>query len=206
MGNKIIMKLEEILLKPEETMILAIDVQNDFLRAEKGFVFFDAGVYMGKMQSTVVDGIIPLLTRSSDVHIGLVKAEYQQNQFQKPFDFLCTGPPGTDFYFLNHANSKAKAFTKNEHDPFSNPQLAHFIDETGIQNLIIAGFTLTNCIRYAVTSAIQMPNLKIIIPEDCVGYRRERESDAKAILESYKSQNARRIIVVGSQINIKYGN
>lgn len=208
------MRLEEILLKPENTMVLVIDVQNDFLRAESGFSFYDAEVHLKSMQtlslknvqSVVEHGIIPLMTRSSGAHIALVKSQYTPNQFPKPYDRLCIEPPGTDFYLIDSVAKNTNQFTKNEHDSFSESKLREFVRVMDIKNIVVAGFTVTTCINDTVTSAFGKHelNANFIIPEDCIGYREERKADAMEILERYASPNVKRVIVTSSQRNIKY--
>jgi len=198
------MRLDNIVLDPQCTLVLAVDVQNDFLKASKDFTFYDAKTDLRSMQWKVIDGIIPLLLRSGAAHLVLIKAQYKPGKFPPPYDKLCSTSPGTDFYLIGEIAPSAKIFTKSEHDPFSNPELLPYIEKKYIQNLVPVGFTLTNCIDGAVQSALIKSNMRVIIPQDCVGYRNERGADAARILEGYKLHE--RIAVVGSQRNIQYGN
>lgn len=198
------MELERIVLDPQRTLVLVVDVQKDFLKASKGFTFYDAKTDLRSMQWKVIDGIIPLLLRSGAAHIALIKAKYKSGKFPPPYDKLCSAAPGTDFYLIGGIAPSAKIFTKSEHDPFSNPELLPYTEKKYLQNLVPVGFTLTNCIDGAVQSALIKSNMRVIIPQDCVGYRDEREADAARILEGYKLHE--QIAVVGSQRNIQYGN
>lgn len=91
-----------------------------------------------------------------------------------------------------------RIFTKHEHDPFTNPDLKKYIEENRIKNLILTGVTLTNCIKEAFQSAVLIPDLMVIVPEDCVSYRIARQPDAQAILSSYISPENRTITIVNS--------
>ena len=206
MGDFLSMKLEKILLNPEETLVMAVDMENDFLKAHPGFSFHDAGTDLRAMQWKVIDGIIPLLMRSSSAkaHMVFIKSQYESGTFPTPYDKLCSGTPSTDFYLIGDIFPHANVFTKNKHDPFSNERLRAYIAEMRLNKIVTAGFTVTNCINSAVHSAIEIPGMEIIIPEDCVGYRPERAADARRILDSYAEKNARRIIVTDSQRNIEY--
>ncbi|HLC60450.1 MAG TPA: isochorismatase family protein [Candidatus Nanoarchaeia archaeon] len=198
------MELENIVLDPQRTMVLAIDVLKDFLKSANGFAFYDAKTDLRSMQWKVIDGIIPLLLRSGAAHITLIKSQYELGKFPPPYDKLCSAAPGTDFYLIDGIVPSAKIFTKFEHDPFSNPELVPYIEKKDIMDIVLVGFTLTNCINVAAQSALKKSNLRVIIPENCVGYRNEREADAARILEEYKLHE--RIVVLGSQRNIQYGN
>lgn len=206
MGDLMSMKLEHILLNPEETLVMAVDVENDFLKNSPGFSFHDAGTDLMAMQWRVIDGIIPLLMRGSSARaqIAFIRAQYDSGTFPPPYHRICSGAPGTDFYLIGEIFPHANVFTKKIHDPFSNERLRAYVEELGIRKIVIAGFTVTNCINNAVDSAIEIPNVEIIIPKDCVGYRPERAADARRILDSYAEKNARKIIVTDSQMNIGY--
>ncbi|MBI2658086.1 cysteine hydrolase [Candidatus Woesearchaeota archaeon] len=202
------MKLEErLVLNPRETLLLVVDIQRDFLESSPGFVFFDAGNDMLEMQAMVKQHLIPLIGRSikNEAGIAYVKSHYEEGKFQPPYDKLCSWAPGTDFYLVDGVDGfeKVKIFPKSSHDTFSNPSLRQHIEEKKVKNLVVAGVTLTNCVFETVKSAVNIPNLKIVVPEDCVSYRKEREPEARAILAMYASEQQPRIIVVNSG-NIHY--
>ena len=200
------MKLEEMLeLKPSETLLLVIDVQRDFMEVTSGFTFFDANDHNADMCSMVVEHLIPLVQRSLEekAHVVYVQAIYKEGKFLPPYDQLCSKSPGKDFCIIDnvHGINKVRIFEKHEYDPFTNPDLRRFIDENRVKALILTGVTLTHCISAATDSALLIPNLAVVVPEDCVGYRHQREADAQRILDGYKAGN--RVVVVNSG-QIKY--
>ena len=198
------MRLEEITLNTRETMLLVVDIQRDFLEAEQGFAFFDAG---GKentynMRAMVAEHLIPLIERSlaEKVQVAYVKSVYRGGTFQPPYDKLCSKAPGTDFYLIDAVRGvkKVKVFGKTNHDAFKNPGLGKYIQQKGIWNLVVAGVTLTTCVHEAIKSSAQIQGLKVILPYDCVSYREKKESEARFILERYASPQNTRVTVVNS--------
>lgn len=190
------MKLEEIVLNSNETVVLAIDIQNDFLKAQPGFVFYDAGNDVSQMQMMVISHLLPFLMRSiGRTHVAYVKAEYKEGAFPPPYDKLCSRIPGADFFLID-SFAPDKIFTKIQQDPFTNPELTIYIQENETRNIVLIGVTLTNCINTAVQSALKVPNAKVIVPQDCIGYRRDRADDARRIIQSYLADTS--IIVVDS--------
>ena len=180
------------------------------MESEKGFAFHDAGNDTGNMQAMVIEHLIPLIIRSlgEATNVAYVKSEYTLGKFEKPYGRLCFKLPGKDFYLIDFVKGagKAKVFSKSEHDPFTNPNLRRYIEENKIRNLILTGITLTHCIDAAVNSAILIPDLNVVVPEDCVSYRTKRESDAQGILAGYSSPDNKRVMVVNSnQIIYKNG-
>ena len=195
------MKLEkELKLNPENTLLLVIDVQRDFLETMQGFVFQDAGDKPGNMQEIVRDNLVPLIERSlkAETHVAYVKSEYPRGRFPPPYDRLCSKSPGQDLYLIDKVNGSVKVFVKNEPNTFSNVGLGAYIEDKDIMSLVVSGVTLTSCVDTAIKSAICIPNLEIIVPEDCIGYRKKREEDARKILDGYRSMDKKRIKVVNS--------
>jgi len=196
------MKLEEILqLNPRETLLLVIDIQKDFLESQPGFTFFDAGVDLSNMQQMVRANLLPFVLGSLDsgVKVAYSKAYYPINKFPPPFDKLCSAVPGTDFYLIGGIKgiAKVKVFAKSEHDPFTNQELADYVERNGIKDVILTGVTLTHCIEEAAKSAVRR-GLRAIIPSDCVSYRTERTQQAMEILGRYSSPEEKRVVVVNS--------
>ncbi len=195
--------LEDLLsLNPQETLIIVIDIQKDFLESQPGFAFFDAGFGTKHIQSMVTSRLMPFIEYCLDyhAHAAYFKAEYSAGKFPQPYDKLCSGRPGADFYLIDGVGrfNQVDVFVKREHDPFSNPQFSQYIKEKNIKNLIVTGVTLTSCIDSAVNSALLIPDLVVIVPEDCVSYRKGREKDAQTILNYYKLPEKTRIKVLNS--------
>ena len=201
--------LEDLLsLNPQETLLVVIDIQKDFLESQIGFTFFDAGSDSKDMQSMVSNRLMPFIEYSLDnkAHVVYFKAEYPQGKFSKPYDKLCSSEPGTDFYLIDELGrfNQVDTFVKREHDPFSNPKLQQYIEEKNIKYFIVTGVTLTSCIDSAVNSALLIPDLVVIVPEDCVSYRKGREKDAQTVLNYYKLPEKIRIKVLNSG-HVRYG-
>ena len=200
--------LEDLLrLNPQETLLVVIGIQKDFLESQPGFTFFDAGSDARNMQSMVSNHLIPFIEYSLDnqAHVAYFKAVYPRGKFSKPFDKLCSGEPGTDFYLIDGLTrvNQVDTFIKGEHDPFSNPKLQQYIEEKNIKYFIATGVTVTGCIDSAVNSALLIPDLVVIVPEDCVSYRKSREKDAQTILNYYKMPEKIRIKVLNS-MQVRY--
>ena len=103
------MKLDEILeLNPKETLLLAVDIQNDFLKAQSGFTFHDSGNDISNMQLMVIGHLIPLIMRSMErkAHVAYVQAHYPEGKFPEPYDKLCSSSPGMEFFLIDRFNDR----------------------------------------------------------------------------------------------------
>ena len=188
------MLLEEILVNPEKTALVVIDVVND--------IFADSGRYAQKgwnikpLQEMFEKYLSPLIDRlKGTIPLVFVKSSYTPNQFindKHPITNFCDdGTEGADFYKLNLKDA-AYIYTKDQHSalfkfPYENQsttELHQWLKGKGIQNLIITGATNTNCIPVNVKHALQL-GYGVIVPTDCIASRGERSEEHRSNVMGY---------------------
>ena len=158
------------------------------------------------MQPMAIFHLIPFIMESlaSRAHVAYVQAHYPEGKFPVPYEKLCSSSPGTDFFLIGVFNcGNIGVFEKSEQDPFANPAVREYIEKNRIKNLIVAGVTVTTCIGFSVQSGLSIPNLRVIVPQNCVSYRKTKEEEALKILAGYSLPEIKRVVVTDSR-NIRY--
>ena len=198
----------QLILSPLETILLVVDIQKDFLGANPGFVFHDAKIDTSGMREMVNNSLVPFILYSlkEKTHVAYVQAEYPAGKFPNPYGRLCSASPGTGFYAIDKIPEaeKVKIFSKSEYDIFTNQDLARYILENNITNAIVAGITTTSCINAALSSTLAPSGLRLIVPKNVVGHRKEQEEKAQTILASYSNAENQRVMIISDWRQIIY--
>ena len=204
------MLLEEILVTPEKTALVVIDVVND--------IFSDQGRYAQKewnikpLQEMFEKSLLPLIDKLKGIMpVVFVKSAYSPNQFindKHPItDFCVEGTEGANFYKLNTIDA-TYIYSKHQHSalfelPYEEErttELHQWLQSKEIRQPIITGVTNTNCIPVNVKHALQL-GYEVIVPRDCIASRGERKEEHMANLMGYVTHSG--ISVVDSK-KIKY--
>jgi len=156
-----------------DTVLVIIDVQNDFCANGNEFSYFGRRASdVAPMQKVVMNGIIPLLenARNSGMFIIFIKASYKAGQFPEFRQLCIPGTIGWEFYKIwpDMKNPKEMVFEKSGMDCFgSKHDLGKWLLSRGIRNVLIAGFTTDQCVKASALSFAER-GFNAIIIEDCV--------------------------------------
>ena len=178
------MLLEEILVTPEKTALVVIDVVNDI--CEFGFRYDQKKWDINSIRKMVENSLLPFISRSKEaqVQIIFVKSSYTPRQFENDahpiLNFCIGGTEGAEFYRLRQEDANY-IYTKRQHSAlFELPyeegrvtELHKWLQERDLQQPIIVGVTGTNCVPRNVDDAVKL-RYKVILPRDYMASRGQR--------------------------------
>lgn len=203
--------LEDIAADAKKTALIVIDVVNDI--CEFGFRYDQEEWDINPIREMVENFLLPFISRSKELQIPIVfvKSAYTPRQFENDahpiLNFCIDGTDGVKFYRLRQEDA-SYVYTKRQHSAlFELPyeegrvtELHKWLQEKGMQQLIIAGVTGTNCIPRNADDAVKL-HYKVILPRDCVASRGQRIEQQLLNIKGYEEHPG--IVVVNSG-RIKY--
>ena len=203
--------LEEIVADAKKTALIVIDVVNDI--CEFGFRYDQERWDINPIRDIVENSLLPFISRSKEAQIPtvFVKSAYTPRQFENDphpiINFCVEGTKGAEFYRLRQEDA-SYIYTKRQHSAlFELPyeegrvtELHRWLQEKGMQQLIIVGVTGTNCIPRNVDDAVKL-RYEVILPRDCVASRGQRIEQQLLNIKGYEEHPD--VIVVNSG-KIKY--
>ena len=202
--------LEGIVADAKRTALIVIDIVNDI--CEFGFRY-DQQWDIKPIRKMVEDSLLPFINRSKEAQIPIVfvKSSYTSRQFENDphpiLNFCIDGTEGAEFYRLRQEDAYY-IYTKRQHSalfelPYEEErvtELHKWLQESGMQHLIIVGVTGTNCIPKNVDDAVKL-GYKVILPRDCVASRGQRIEQQLLNIRRYEEHHE--VMVVNSG-QIKY--
>lgn len=171
-------------IKPEETAVLVIDVQNDFChpngalwRTSSVAREMDFDEIIGNIERTLEEA----RTKNVDViFIQTVHSEWTDTSAwkrRKAYDAenpICLyGTWGAELYRLGLQRGDLLV-TKNRYSAFLGTNLDLVLRSRGIRNLALTGFMANVCVEATARDAFQL-NYLVYLLEDCVGAATKRE-------------------------------
>lgn len=182
-----VQKAEKLRFFADRTAVVIIDVQKDFFASQPGFALFDRQTSLNRddltpMQEMINKRLRPLIdfARRQGMYVVFIQSHYPENKFiADGFRFLATpGTIGAEFFQifpLIARNGREPVFHKSEHDSLTDPQLRMFLEQKGIQDLLITGYSTDRCVGQTALSP-HAPQIRRLVIEDGVttaGYKLE---------------------------------
>ena len=173
--------LEELVADARKTALIVIDIVNDI--CEFGFRYDQEGWDINPIRNMVENSLLPFVSRSKEEQIPIVfvRSSYTPLQFKNDphsiINFCIDGTEGAEFYRLRKKDA-TYVYTKQQHSALFElsyqerrvTELHRWLQERGLQHLIIVGVTGTNCVPKNVDDAVKL-GYKVILPRDCVASR-----------------------------------
>ena len=162
----------------------------------------------------VEDSLLPFINRSKEAQIPIVfvRSSYTLRQFENDphpiINFCIDGTVGAEFYKLRQEDA-SYVYTKRQHSAFFElpyeggrvTELHRWLQERGMQQLIIVGVTGTTCVPRNVDDAVKL-GYKVILPRDCVASRGQRMEQQFLNIKGYE-EHPEVIVVNSGQIRYK---
>jgi len=154
---------ERIELRREETALLVVDMQNDFVR-ENGALFVPAA-------PATIQPISELLSRA---RAQRVRVAFTQD-WHRPDDpefriwppHVVEGTWGAEVVAELAPREGEPVVRKTTYDPFFRTELEEVLKGWGTKNLVVVGTVANICVLHAAGSAA-LRGLRVIVPKDCV--------------------------------------
>jgi ureidoacrylate peracid hydrolase len=176
----------------ENTALLVIDVQNDFV-AEGGF-FHKVGADVNAIQRQTIPPLLRLIdeARRAGVLVVFIQAIYddryqsapmrERNQRTKRNLPRClTGSWGADFFAVRPRPGEP-VVTKHRYSGMINTNLDALLQERGIRSLLLTGVATDTCVESTARDAYFM-DYYVTLVADCCGAASER--DHRVALERF---------------------
>ena len=185
--------LNKDLVNPKNTVILVIDIQNDYC-SEKGKI-----AKFRKFDMRPVQKIVPKILKFVDFarNKGLPiiwtrmiedprylppNYSYKIKHTPIPISACTPGTFGFDYYKIKPVRGDFQ-IVKRAYDAFDKPKLQKVLKSKKIKNLIIVGAYTSVCVDTSVRSGFRL-GYNIIVPEDLVAMPKQRWHLHKAALEN----------------------
>ena len=166
-------------LKPSETALIVIDVQNDF--CAPGGYFEKTGADLAPIDPAV-DHILTVIAaaREAGVMVMFVRSVYDpvylsaaQNERRRRLGWdipLCRdGTWGAEFYKVA-PNAGEVIITKHRYDAFFNTDLELVLRTNGIRNVALCGVATNVCVESTARSAF-FRDFEVVVASDCCAAR-----------------------------------
>jgi len=153
---------KEVLLNPNQTALIIVDMQNDFVR-ENGSLYVPAA-------NETVNNIKGLIEKARKKNVRVVYTQDTHFDGDKEWEIWPVHcKRGSDGWKIIDELNPAEGemvFEKNRYDGFYETQLEHYLSHVwGIKNLVIVGTVSSICVLHTAASAgLRWYNL--IIPAD----------------------------------------
>ncbi len=185
------MKIEFEKIDPRKTIVLVIDVQNNFCSPQG----FGAKTWNQDVSSSekIIEKIRRFVSEVQKYGIEVLytqlfyDAEKMSKSLKKklgPFagKYVAPDSVGSEFYKINPP--KNKVFVKYGFDALRNEELLRYLKEIEIENIIFTGFTSCICVESTARNAVDL-GFNAIIVEDLVGEPKFLEEHRKASLFTF---------------------
>ncbi len=172
------------LLAPDRSVLLVIDVQNDFCHDDG--VFGKAGLHLGAIQAAVESllGFIEV-TRRIEVPIIFVKTHHDpwtntpawltRHVRRGRVEICATGSWGADFYRVSPTPAD-RVIVKHRYSAFFGTSLEVVLRSLGRPTLLVTGATTNVCVETTARDAF-MRDYQVVLVEDCVGAPTKEEHE-----------------------------
>jgi ureidoacrylate peracid hydrolase len=173
-------------LTPAATVLLVIDVQNDF--CAKGGYFDKTGADISGAQPAIerMVGFIDS-ARAAGVRVIFARSHYDpvyvsdtQNARRRrlgwDIPYCLQGTWGADFYKVAPLPEEV-IVTKHRYDAFHGTDLELILRTNGVQNLVFAGVATNVCVESTIRSAYMRDFMSVLVADCCAG-RNSRVHDA----------------------------
>lgn len=155
---------EKVELKAEETALLIVDMQNDFVR-ENGALFVPSAL-------ATIKPIQDLLFRAREKKVKVVFTQDWHAPDDPEFKIwpphVVAGSWGAEIISELSPKEGEPIVRKTTYDPFFKTELEDILKRWGIKNLVIVGTVANICVLHAAGSAALHGFKKVIVPRDCV--------------------------------------
>lgn len=157
---------------------MILDIQNDYFSDQ-------ARMPIAKHQiESTLNGINDLIKRAekSNVPILYIRNEFERTQLFSNLLRKFTAIKGSKGAELDKRLLKAEGvyFSKNKADAFSNPSLITYLNNNGINDLIITGIFIEGCVTATVEGALAR-NFTVTVVEDAVAGATDQSKEAALI-------------------------
>jgi len=163
--------------------LLILDIQNDY-RSDQARL----PIAKQQMESTIksINNLIGK-AKEQEVPIVYIRNEFERTQISNLFRKFTAikGTKGAEFD-ERLVIVKGKYFSKNKADAFSNPDLATFLSQQNINELIVTGVFVEGCVSATVYGALTR-SFKVIVVNDAVGGVSDK-SKAAALMKLAKKE------------------
>ncbi|MBI4331353.1 MAG: cysteine hydrolase [Chloroflexi bacterium] len=184
------------ILKPEQALVVVIDMQNDFC-APNGAMDLACKNRPGE-DLTLIQGMAPVLreflhrARTKGVRVAFVQNLRDPSGLSAPYKSLFArrkwgnscqpGTWGADFYEVTTPAEQDRRFTKFRYSIFTNPDFPTYLRMNRIEALVVTGVGTPVCVESTVRDAF-MADFHVVVPRDCVAtYSRELHENSLRIM------------------------
>lgn len=162
-------------LKPSETALIVIDMQNDFC-AEGGYLHKRLGLDMSRnliLAKRIMETVE--VAREAGVMVVWIKANYEPQYLgaamkanRDPDNICCEGGTwGWDFFNVT-AKSDEPVVEKHCYNGFHETNLAGILQARKIKSLVLTGVATNVCVESTLREAF-FRGYHVVMPEDLVG-------------------------------------
>lgn len=181
-------------LRPADTALLVIDIQNDF--CSPNGLLAKRGRDLSRMDP-MIDRLLPFITRAALAGVltcytqqvydweKLNPRQREQYTLDGRFVNCDIATDGPKFYRVTPPPDSV--YVKYNLNAFSNPDLLQTLDEKGIKTLVITGVDSEFCIETAVRNAFDL-GFKVVVPKDLIannGRKIHRENNMLELVETW---------------------
>ncbi len=174
------------LLAPDQTVLLVVDVQNDFCHDDG--VFGQAGLQMGQIQAAV-DNLLPFIeaARRTRVPVIFVKTHHdawsnspawvaRHARRGRRVEICAIGSWGAEFYRVS-PGPEDRVIVKHRYSAFMGTSLEVILRSLGRPTLLLTGATTNVCVESTARDAF-MRDYHAVLVEDCVAAPTKEEHES----------------------------
>ncbi|MBI1774793.1 MAG: cysteine hydrolase [Proteobacteria bacterium] len=199
----------EVPVKPAETALLLIDVQN-YCASRQGGEFKDVppasfeeklGYYFSSLEQMAVPNMqrLQLACRAARIEVMYTMIQsLTQDGRDRSLDYKITGfnvPPGSWDARMLDAIKPAEdeiVIPKTSSSVFVSTNIDYVLRNLGVRYLVIAGIVTDQCIESAVRDACDLGYLVTLVTDACTTYTKERHDWALRAIKGYCRQRSTR--------------
>jgi len=195
----------EVPLKPKQSALLFIDVQN-FSAHPKGGEFRDLsetelaakyGYYFERLRNVAVPNMQRLQKAARDAGVEVMYATIEsltKDGRDRSLDYKITGfhvPKGSwDGKVIDELapGEDEIVLPKTSSSVFVSTHIDYILRNLGVKQLVISGLVTDQCIESAVRDACDLGYLVTLVPDACATYSQERHDNSLRAIKGYCRQ------------------
>ena len=180
----------EFTFDQKDTVLIVVDVQNDFCHEDGALAKLGKDVRMAQETVPKIEQLINLAKDKVKILYTVMANDYfttsgawkTREIFKKP---IClTGSWGTKFYKINESLAD-HIITKNRHSAFFGTNLDLILRSLGCKKLLVCGFATNVCVETTIRDAVAYGYLPVLIKDCTAAFSQSEYNSALFNISTY---------------------
>ncbi|WP_018930535.1 cysteine hydrolase family protein [Gracilibacillus lacisalsi] len=168
-------------LKPEETALIVVDVQNDFCHEEGSLAQKGANLEMVSSMITPLEKVIEQ-ARKAEVTVIFIQTIHEDSTDSKTWmkrfknkekpDVCRKGTWGSEFYRIE-PHAEDIVVIKHRYSAFINTRLESVLRTKGIKSLLVTGISTNVCVESTARDGFMLDYQVVLLEDCCASFSKE---------------------------------